>query len=101
MCRVALAGGSELDLGLDGRIPKLKKDRTLFLGAYPTKPGSRSLARGSCEEKEVIDAVQRYLDERCSFLRREALADTSPAELGDEDRSDAIAVDFMRAILDR
>src|SRR5687767_10958849 len=81
MCRVALADGSEVDLGLDCRIPKLKKDRLLFVGAYPTQLGSHLLARGSKEEKEVIDAVQAYLDAHCSFLRREALADANPAEM--------------------
>lgn len=101
MCRVALADGSELNLGLDGRIPRLKSDRVLFVGTYPTQPGCQLLLRGSREEREVIDAVQSYLDERCSFLRREALAGTNPAELREEDRSDAIAVDFMGAILDR
>lgn len=101
VCRVALADGGEVELGLDGRIPKLKKDRVLFIGAYPTQSAARSLARGSDEEKEVIDAVQAYLDEHCSYARREALAETNPADLREEDRSDAMAVDFMRAILDR
>ena len=101
VCRVALADGSEVDVGLDCRIPRPKKDRVLFIGGYPTLPSARLLARGSQEEKTIIEAVQIYLDEHCGFLRREALADTNPAELREEDRSDAMAVDFMRAILDR
>ena len=101
MCRVALADGSEADIGLDGRIPKVKKDRVLFVGPYPTKPASRSFPRGSAAEQEVIDAVQHYLDEHCGFLRREALAASNLATVREEDRSDAIAVFFMAAISDR
>ncbi|MGC4072347.1 MAG: hypothetical protein QM760_07500 [Nibricoccus sp.] len=60
-CRVILDDGSELDLGVDGRIPKTKKDRVVFVGAgYPTLPGARSFARGSREEKEVVEAVRAF-----------------------------------------
>ncbi len=66
-CRVVLADGSELDLGVDGRIPKQKKDRVLFIGAgYPTLPNARVISRGSKEENEVIDAVQAYVHEHAS-----------------------------------
>lgn len=101
VCRALLADGSELELGLDARIPKQKSERVVFTGAYPGMPESRLLTRGSEEEKEVIDAVQRYLDERVGFLRREALAATNSTDIPEADRSDAIAVDLFTAILDR
>ncbi len=101
VCRVALSDGCEVEIGVDARIPKRKEDRLLFLGPYPTDPASRILARGSGQEKEVIDAIQEYLDVRCGFLRREALAGANLVDLPEEDHSDAIAVDMMRIILDR
>lgn len=101
VCRMRLSGGQEVWVGVDARIPKRKEDRLLFLGSYPTAPGSQILARGSVEEAELIYAVQDYLDARCGFLRREALANANLADLPEEDYSDAIAVDFMRIILDR
>ena len=101
VCRVALSDGRDLEIGVDARIPKRKEDRLLFLGSYPTDPASRILARGSEQEKEVIDAIQKYLDMRCGFLRREALAGANLNDLPEEDHSDAIAVALMRIILDR
>jgi hypothetical protein len=63
-CRVTLDDGRELDIGLDGRIPKTKKDRVLFVGAgYPTEPEARILARDSKEEEEAIQAIQTYAAE--------------------------------------
>jgi hypothetical protein len=72
VCRVALADGRELDVGVDGRIPKQKKDRVLFVGAgYPALPGARFFARGSAEEAEVIDAVRAFA--RANPAQEEAL----------------------------
>lgn len=63
VCRVALDDGSEMDLGVDARIPKQKKDRLVFVGAgYPTLPGARLLARWSHEESTIIEAVRTYAD---------------------------------------
>jgi len=61
-CRVVLDDGRELDIGLDGRIPKKKKDRVLFVGAgYPAEPEAKILARDSKEEKEAIESIQLYV----------------------------------------
>jgi hypothetical protein len=81
--RAQLADGSEVWLGLDRRIPKLRKEHVLFVGAdYPTKPGARVLAKGSEEEAEVIAALQDYV-----------------ARL--PGREDSAAVDFLEALHDR
>jgi len=64
-CRAVLEDGTVLELGLDGRIPRTKKQRQVFVGAgYPTLPGVRILARQSREE-ELIGAVKEYLDRSC------------------------------------
>lgn len=75
-CRVVLEDGSQLDVGVDGRIPKQKKDRVVFVGAgYPTLAGARMLTRGSKEEMEVSEAVGEYAaaspnDEAAAMLAR-------------------------------
>jgi len=80
-CQAELEDGSVLDVGLDARIPKVKSERRIFIGAgYPTQPGARILERDSAEEKEVAAAIQE-------LLRR--------------DKSDEMSLALMAAILDR
>lgn len=101
VCRVELSDGTEISIGLDGRIPKLKKDRILFLGTYPTAPGCRSFPQGSMEEADLIASIERYLDTHCGLLQREALAEALPTDMTEPELSDWVAVAFMRAIMDR
>ena len=101
-CRVMLGDGTLLDLGLDARIPKTKAERLIFIGAsYPTLPGARVLPRGSPEEYDVITAIRGYLDRTCGFLRREALMESEPASLSENDCADLTALTLMNAIRDR
>lgn len=101
-CRAVLDDGSTVELGLDARIPRTKAQKQVFIGAsYPTSPGARTLARGSQEERDVIAAIQDYLDRHCGFLRREALMTADPTTLTGQDRSDHMAVTLLRDILDR
>lgn len=101
-CRVQLADGVIIDLGLDSRIPKKKSDRLVFIGAgYPTLPGARILPRGSSEEQDIIAAIQDYLERTCGFMRREALTEADPSKLSASDCADLMAVTLMREILDR
>lgn len=80
-CRVELDDGSILECGLDARVPKLKAQREVFVGAgYPSLPGARILARGSAEERDFVGALRE-------FVRREP--------------GDQLAADFLQAILDR
>lgn len=100
-CRIMLHDGSELDLGLDCRIPTVRADRKIFIGAgYPTLPGARVLSRDTPEELEVINAIQDYLDRSCGFIR-EALMEASASTLNERDCADYMAIMLMQAILER
>jgi hypothetical protein len=101
-CQVVLDDGTLLDVGLDSRIPKKKSERLVFVGAgYPTLPGARHLPRGSDEEREIVAAIQDYLDRTCGFIRREALTEATPSTLSERDYADFMAVALMSGILDR
>ncbi|MBK8477803.1 MAG: hypothetical protein IPL39_16305 [Opitutaceae bacterium] len=59
---VVLDDGRGIRHRVDGRIPKTKNERVVFVGAgYPSLPGARALSRESPEEKEVIEAIAEFV----------------------------------------
>jgi hypothetical protein len=101
-CRVVLDDGAEVGLGLDARVPRSEAERLVFIGSDdPASSDARFLARGSVEEREVVAAIEDYLDRSCGFLRREMLAEADPSGLSGKDSEDWLAVNLMRAILGR
>jgi len=79
--RIAVEDGRILECGLDGRIPKTKAQRVIFVGASdPTLPGAQIFPRGSSDEQEFVGSLREFIS---------------------RDPADKLATDFLKAILDR
>jgi hypothetical protein len=102
LCEVLLEDGSATYLGMDGRIPKRKSERVIFMGAgYGTQPGARIFARGSAEESAIIAAVEDVLKRGSRLEDFEALAKSDYGSLSESERSDWRAAVFLQALRDR
>jgi hypothetical protein len=99
--RVLLKSGSEIILGIDGSIPKDKSDQRIVIEDPTGLAGMRTFPRDSEEDAEIVAAVDDLVKRNCGFLRMEALHEAEYNELNEIDAADKMAVDFLRALLER
>ena len=90
--------GEQINIGLDGRMESPLSGKQLFIGISPEGTETKLLEIGGSEELEIITLLESWLDQTQGFLRREALMESDPAALKDQDLLDRMGLEFLMMI---
>lgn len=93
--------GEQINIGLDGRMDSSLSGKQLFIGNSPDDSETKLLEIGGSEEHEVITLLEEWLDQTQGFLRKEALMESDPASLKDQDILDRMGIQFILKIKQR